>query len=118
MTPTEPIKKKGGRPPSETKRDQQITVCLTKLEKLAIQKRAQKAGLNLSDYGRQMVLTGKAQVRLTPGENAILNQVAKLGNNLNQLAHKAHADGIRSIAFEASRLLGQLSQLLDKPTQS
>lgn len=117
MTPTEPIKKKGGRPPSETKRDQQITVCLTKLEKLAIQKRAQKAGLNLSDYGRQMVLTGKAQVRLTPEENAILNQVAKLGNNLNQLAHKAHADGIRSIAFEASRLLGQLNQLLDKPTQ-
>lgn len=117
MTPTEPIKKKGGRPPSETKRDQQITVCLTKLEKLAIQKRAQKAGLNLSDYGRQMVLTGQAQVRLSPEENAILNQVAKLGNNLNQIAHKAHADGIRSIAFEASRLLGQLSQLLDKPTQ-
>jgi hypothetical protein len=117
MTPTEPIKKKGGRPPSETKRDQQITVCLTKLEKLAIQKRAQKAGLNLSDYGRQMVLTGQAQVRLSPEENATLNQVAKLGNNLNQIAHKAHADGIRSIAFEASRLLGQLSQLLDKPTQ-
>lgn len=117
MTPIEPVKKKGGRPPSETKRDQQMTVCLTKLEKLAIQKRAQKAGLNLSDYGRQMVLTGQAQVRLSPEENATLNQVAKLGNNLNQLAHKANADGIRSIAFEATRLLGQLSQLLDKPTQ-
>lgn len=117
MNPTEPVKKRGGRPPSDTKRDQQITVCLTKLEKLAIQKRAQKAGLNLSDYGRQMVLTGQAQVRLSPEENATLNQIAKLGNNLNQLAYKAHADGIRSIAFEATRLLGQLSQLLDKPTQ-
>ncbi|MFD2574662.1 plasmid mobilization relaxosome protein MobC [Spirosoma soli] len=115
MNPTEPLKKKGGRPPSQTKRDQQMTVCLTKLEKLAIQRRAQKAGLNLSDYGRQMVLTGKAQVRLSAEENATLNQVAKLGNNLNQLAHKANADGIRSIAFEAQRLLRQLSDLLDKP---
>ncbi|RZK45111.1 MAG: MobC family plasmid mobilization relaxosome protein [Hymenobacter sp.] len=115
MNPTEPLKKKGGRPPSAQKRDQQMTVLLTKLEKLAIQKRAEKAGLNLSDYGRQMVLTGKAQVRLSPEENATLNQVARLGNNLNQIAHKAHADGIRSIALEAQRLLQHLSQLLDKP---
>jgi hypothetical protein len=118
MNPTEPIKKKGGRPPSDTKRDQQMTVCLTKLEKLAVQRRADKAGLNLSDYGRQMILTGKAQVRLTSQENAILNEVAMLGNNLNQIAHKANADGIRSIAFEASRLLQQLNQLLNKPTDS
>lgn len=118
MNPTEPIKKRGGRPPSATKRDQQITVCLTKLEKLSLKRRADKAGLNLSDYGRQMVLTGKAQVRLTPEENALLNEVAKLGNNLNQIAHKAHADGVRSIALEAQRLLRQLSELLDKPTAS
>ena len=117
MMPTEPIRKKGGRPPSETKRDQQMTVCLTKLEKLAIKRRAEKAGLNLSDYGRQMVLAGKAQVRLSPAENAVLNQVAKLGNNLNQIAHKANADGIRSIALEAQRLLRQLSEILDKPVE-
>lgn len=117
MNPTEPVKKRGGRPPSETKRDQQITVCLTKLEKLALKRRADKAGLNLSDYGRQMVLTGKAQARLSPEENATLNQVAKLGNNLNQIAHKANADGIRSIAIEAQRLLRQLSELLDKPVE-
>ncbi len=118
MSPVEPVKKKVGRPPSATKRNQQITVCLTKLEKLAIQKRAQQAGLNLSDYGRQMVLTGKAQVRLSAEENATLNQVAKLGNNLNQIAHKANADGIRSIALEAQRLLKLLGHLLDKPTAS
>jgi hypothetical protein len=115
--PAKPVRKKGGRPKSETKRDQQITVCLTKIEKLAIQRRAEKAGLNLSDYGRQMVLTGQAQVKLTPEENAVLNQVARMGNNLNQIAHKANADGIRSIAIEAARLLGQLSQLLDKPSE-
>ena len=36
----------------------------------------------------------------------MLNQVARVGNNLNQIAHKANADGIRSIAIEAARLLG------------
>lgn len=116
MPESEPVKKKVGRPASETKRDQKINVYVTSLEELAIKKRAERAGLNLSDYCRQMVLMGKAQVRLTPEENATLNEMARLGNNLNQIAHKAHADGIRSIAFDASRLLQQLSQLLNKPT--
>lgn len=118
MTDSEPIKKKGGRPPSPKKRDKKINLYVTGLEELAIKKRAERAGLNLSDYCRQIVLSGQAQVRLTPAENATLNEVAKLGNNLNQIAHKANADGIRSIAFEASRLLQQLSQLLNKPSDS
>jgi hypothetical protein len=115
MNPSEPVKRKGGRPPNVQKRDKKINLYVSTLEELAIKKRAERAGLNLSDYCRQIVLTGQAQVRLTPQENETLNQVARLGNNLNQIAHKANADGIRSIALEAHRLLQQLSQLLDKP---
>ena len=118
MSTIEPVKKKGGRPPSVKKRDKKINLYVTGLEELAIKKRAERAGLNLSDYCRQIVLTGQAKVRLTPEENATLNEVARVGNNLNQIAHKANADGIRSIAFEASRLLQQLSQLLNKPSDS
>ena len=113
-----PVRKKGGRPPSAKKREKKINIYLTVLEELAIRKRAEKAGLNLSDYCRQLVLTGQAQVRLTPAENAVLNEAARLGNNLNQLAHKAHADGIRSVAIDAQKVLRQLSQLLDKPSES
>ena len=115
MANDEPAKKKGGRPPSAQKRDKKINLYVTGLEELVIKKRAERAGLNLSDYCRQLVLTGQAQVRLSPQENETLNQAARLGNNLNQIAHKANADGIRSIALEAHRLLQQLSQLLDKP---
>jgi len=117
MSQDEPIKKRGGRPPSPHKREEHITIYLSKLEKLVMQRRAEKTGLNLSDYGRQMILTGSAQVRLTAAENETLNQVARLGNNLNQIAYKANAEGIRSIAFEAQHLLRQISQLLDKPTE-
>jgi phage terminase Nu1 subunit (DNA packaging protein) len=113
MSESEPVKKKGGRPPSAKKRDKKINLYVTGLEELAIKKRAERAGLNLSDYCRQIVLTGQAQVRLTPAENALLNEATRLGNNLNQIAHKANADGIRSIAFEAQRLLKQLGQILD-----
>jgi hypothetical protein len=118
MATSEPVKKKGGRPPSAKKREKKINLYVTGLEELAIKKRAERAGLNLSDYCRQIVLSGQAQVRLTPEENTTLNEVARLGNNLNQIAHKANADGIRSIAFEASRLLQQLNQLLNKPSES
>lgn len=118
MATEEPRKKKGGRPPSATPRNQQMTVSLTKLEKLAVKRRAEKAGLNLSDYGRQMILSGQAQTKLTPEENATLNQVAQLGNNLNQIARKANTEGIRSIAIEASRILQQLRELVEKPTNA
>lgn len=118
MADSEPVKKKGGRPPSPQRRDKKINLYVTGLEELAIKKRAERAGLNLSDYCRQIVLSGQAQVRLTPEENATLNEAARLGNNLNQIAHKANADGIRSVAFDASRLLQQLSQLLNKPSDS
>ncbi|AUD06983.1 hypothetical protein CWM47_37270 [Spirosoma pollinicola] len=47
--------------------------------------------------------------------DGLVNRNKVKGSNLNQIAHKAHADGIRSIALEAHRLLQQLSQLLDKP---
>lgn len=117
MTPSEPKKNKGGRRPSKIKHDQQITVLLTKLQKLAVKKRAEKAGLNMSDYCRQIVMEGKAQVKRTPEENEVLYQVARVGNNLNQIAHKANADGMRSIAIEANRLLKQLGQILDKPAE-
>jgi hypothetical protein len=115
MNPILPVRKKGGRPRNPQKREEQSTIYWSTLEYLAVKKRAEKTGLSLSDYCRQMVLTGQAQVKLTAEENAVLNQVARMGNNLNQIAHKANADGIRSIAIEAARLLGQLSQLLDKP---
>jgi len=117
MTPTPPVRKKGGRPKNPQKREEQSTVYWSAIEYLAVKKRADKAGLTLSDYCRQMVLTGQAQVKLSPEENATLNEVARLGNNLNQIAKKANADGIRSIAIEAARLLGQLNQLLNKPTE-
>lgn len=111
------VRKKGGRPPSPKKRDKKINLYVTGLEELAIRKRAERAGLNLSDYCRQLVLTGKAEARLTSEENATLNEIAKLGNNLNQIAHKAHADGMPSIALEARRLLRQLDSLLNKPVE-
>ena len=117
MTSAESVKKKGGRPPNPQKRDKQITVLFSGVEYLAIKRRAQTARLPLSDYCRQLVLTGKAEARLTPEQNTLLNQVASLGNNLNQIAKRANTDGIRSIAIEASRLLGQLGQLLDPPQQ-
>ena len=118
MAAETPVRKSGGRPKNPQKRTAHSTVYWSALEYLAVKKRAGQAGLNLSDYCRQLVLTGKAQVRLTPEENATLAAVARLGNNLNQIAHKAHADGIRSIAIEAGKLLGQLEQLLNKPADS
>lgn len=118
MNPIEPTRKKGGRPPNPQKREKQITVLFSGVEYLAVKRRAEGAGLTLSDYCRQMVLSGKAQARITPQQNEVMNSLAALGNNLNQVAKRANTDGMRSIAIEASRLLAQLGKLLDPPAES
>lgn len=110
----EPVRKKGGRPKKDKPRDKQVTVCFDGIEYAAVKRRATSAGLTLSDYGRQLILKGKAEARMSNEQTALLGQLASLGNNLNQLAKKANADGIRSIAIEASKLLTQIGTILDQ----
>lgn len=109
----EPVRKKGGRPKKDKPRDKQVTVCFDGIEYSTVKRRAASAGLSLSDYGRQMILKGKAEARMSQEEAATLGQLAGIGNNLNQLAKRANTDGIRSIAIEASRLLIRIGQILD-----
>jgi len=50
---------KGGRPKKIIKRDQQITVVCTLLERKTIEYKAKSIGLSYSEYLRQIGLTGK-----------------------------------------------------------
>lgn len=111
--PAKPVRKKGGRPKSEKPRTKQVTVCFDEIEYAVFRRRVKSSGLSGSDYGRQMILKGKAEARISTEQTALLGQIAGVANNLNQLTRRAHTDGIRSIAIEASRLLTELGKILD-----
>ena len=68
------------------KRDKDIKIRVTPEEKLQIQKRAKSENLNVSKYGRNMLLNGTVFVL----EKEELFQLKKIGININQLARHAN----------------------------
>lgn len=105
-------KRKGGRPRNPEARPDRATVRFTKIEYLAVKRRAQAARLPVADYCRQAVLTGQVLPTLDPAALPALHELRALSNTLHQLARKAQGDGVRSIALKADALLDELAKLL------
>jgi len=84
-------KKKGGRRPKAVKRDQQLGVKCTLIERRAIDARARSCGLTISEFLREMGLTGKidSRVKVLPKEVLqITGTLNHLAANMNQVAKK------------------------------
>ena len=89
---------KGGRPKKAVKRSYALTVKCNIIERKVIERKAKDAGLTVSEYLRDLGLTGKIdrQKKLVPPEileykgtlnhlAANLNQIAKKRNSLDEL---------------------------------
>lgn len=93
-------KNKGGRPPKAIaeKRTAEVKFHVTPDVKRRLQNEAIIAGTDLATYCREKVLTGKPPRRVPPEILATIAELARQGNNLNQLARIANVqkgmDGI------------------------
>ena len=89
------------------KRTAMIKVRVSASEKSEIEHKAQLAGLTLSDFIRKAVAGSRA--RQTQAERERLRLLARVGNNLNQLArwantYKTDMEGVRIlVALESLR---------------
>lgn len=90
----------GGRPPKAIveKRTAEVKFHVTPDVKRRLQNEAIIAGTDLATYCREKVLTGKPPRRVPPEILATIAELARQGNNLNQLARIANTqkgmDGI------------------------
>lgn len=75
-------KNKGGRPKKAVKKDQLLTVKCSLYERRAIEALAKSANLSVSEYLREIAMTGKIDMR----EKALPPEVLELKGNLNHLA--------------------------------
>lgn len=82
-----PVKNKGGRPTKKVKRQEQLAVMCTFIERRIIESKAKKAGFTISEYLREIGINEKLVIKTYPPEilqfSARLNQLAA---NVNQLA--------------------------------
>ena len=75
-------KSKGGRPPKKVKRNAQLMVRLSEIERFLIESKAKDAGLRPSTWLRQAARKARVVARLSPEEAGFIRMLAGLANNL------------------------------------
>lgn len=73
--------------PKQMKKTERIHVRLTTDEKELLQKKAEKLGLSLSEYFRNIAVT-KEPIFI---DNSLFIQIQKIGYNVNQIVRNSHA---------------------------
>ena len=106
----------GGRP-AKSRIDKQNRVVSTKLTELqfyAIRKRATEAGLRVSEYVRQAVVSAEVTPRLNRQDADTIRKLAGEANNINQLAHRANAGGFALVAVELVKLKNRIVEIINQ----
>ena len=70
---------------------------------------------NFSEYARQVLATGQIRIHsVQPSNDALVAQVARVGNNINQIARQANNDDVATfeMCMQAVDLLGEIRRLV------
>lgn len=111
------LRGKGGRPPKPApeKRSEEVKFHVTPTVKHRLQEEAKAAGIDLATYCREKVLTGQPPRRIPPEMLALVAELMREQNNLNQLARIANGDGnLHRIASRLEGLLGFYDDLAQR----
>lgn len=108
-------RKKGGRPKkgSVSRKSKTIGVCFSEPELYAIRHRAAKAGLPVSVYCHDAILSGEIKEPLKKEELDVLRSLSNMGNNLNQLTKTAKFLSAKRLENEASSLLKAIQNIIN-----
>ena len=106
-------KNKGGRPKAQVSRTV-TSLRLTKAERFIIKNKANKAGIAITAYIRQMAVHGKVSARLSEEEGQFVRELIGISNNLNQLVKKANLGQFLSAVLEFEKYRNIIDELLEK----
>ena len=104
------------RPRKSETRDRQLNLSLTATEYENIVKRANALGMRPVHFGRTVLLgtdrvSERARETTNPGTRLILAQLARLGNNLNQMVRHLHQTG-DPLPADLEPLLNDIRQIV------
>ena len=86
---------------------------LTELQYYAIRKRAGEAGLRISEYVRQAVISAEVIPRLSRQDADAIRKLVGEANNINQLAHRANTGGFALVAVELVKLKNRIVEIIN-----
>jgi hypothetical protein len=82
------IKNKGGRPKKEIRRDQQLAVMCTLIERKLIEHKAKNANCCISEYLRELALKGQVDRKIKALPKEVLQFTATLNHLAANLNHR------------------------------
>jgi len=96
-----------GRPKKAIQQEKFLGFFVTKVQGVIIQQKASQAGVNMSDYLRQVAIYGQVKTRWTAEERDIFKKLVGLSSDINQLVKLARQEGVPSavLYFEKYRNL-------------
>jgi hypothetical protein len=110
-------KHKGGRPRKEVKRDEQLAVMCTLIERTIIEHKAKSVNLSVSEFLRTLALKGQVDSRKKVLPKEVLQGIANVNHiaaNVNQIAKKRNSfDELNAIErAELQWIVGQLKHFI------
>ena len=107
--------KKGGRPTkgATEKKKYRITVKLTTEDYYTLKGKAKNAGTSMSEFVRKVLEKGNIIERLTVEQADSIRKLCGMANNLNQLAHRANAEGFHAVAPFHKIIIGKIDEILN-----
>jgi hypothetical protein len=76
---------------------------VTNTQYFIIQQKVAMAGVNISDYMRQLAIYGKVKARWTAEEREIFKRMVSISNDLHQLVAVARQEGASSVLLHFER---------------
>ena len=106
-----PLRKKSGQN-MERKRDKQINIRLTADEYLKVYNLTKKADMCLSEYVRKCIL--KKEIVTVYGIKEFLEELNRIGNNLNQLTRKVNQGKVKELGDDLAQINHNLNTVFEK----
>lgn len=98
--------------PARPHRTERVTVRLTPEERRVLEQRSAACELTVSTYMRRVALGAVPRQSAGTAGRATLYHLGRVGNNLNQLAHKANSTGRLTAERALLAALGELRALM------
>ena len=98
--------------PKREKKWKSITTAVTTAQHFIIKQKARQAGVNLSEYMRQMAIDGQLISRWSEEERQIFKKLVEMSNGINQLARNAQKEGTTNIMLYFNQYRDRIDEVV------
>ncbi|MBS1603087.1 MAG: hypothetical protein JST42_10505 [Bacteroidetes bacterium] len=103
--------KSKGRPKKDRKQEKFVGYFVTEVQYFVIQQKAAKAGVTISDYMRQVAMSGRVKAKWTAEEREMVRKLVGISGDIHQLVELAGKQGAVQAALYFAGYRGIIDEI-------